>query len=229
MTVDITNTGTKAGKEVVQIYTAAKSGKIIRPKKELKEFKKTALEPGETKTLEFFLDSRSFSYYDTSLHDWCTEEGTYRILAGASSRDIRCETSVYRKGTSAPATLLPDSYLEKGPDGKPVFSTERFAEALGHPVPPVRPAKPFTGNSSIAELSESGMGKLIRKGIAFAKTRLSGKGVSEDMILEAPIRMVFWVSSRVTWDTVDAIADVFNGKSTVFKVYGTMRKKSSGR
>ena len=73
------------------------------------------------------------------------------------------------------------------------------------------------------------MGKLIRKGIAFAKTRLSGKGVSEDMILEAPIRMVFWVSSRVTWDTVDAIADVFNGKSTVVKVYGTMRKKSSGR
>jgi hypothetical protein len=70
------------------------------------------------------------------------------------------------------------------------------------------------------------MGKLMRKGIAFAQSRLSGKGVSEDMILEAPVRSIFWVSSHATWDTVDAIADVFNGKSTVLRVYRTLHGRN---
>ena len=224
VSLDVTNTGTCYGKEAVQIYVAAENSRIARCVKELKGFAKPGLEPGETKTVQILLDDRSFSYYDTAQHAWMVEEGNYRILAGSSSRDIRCEASIFCPGTKTPFTWIPADYTEPDGEGKR-FTEAAFGQALGTPVPPVRALKPFTGSSSVLELTESGMGKLIRKGIAFAKTRLSDKGITDDMIMESPIRMAFWLSSRVTWDTVDAIADVFNGKGTVFRVYGTLRPK----
>lgn len=94
-TITITNTGTLAGKEIVQIYVAPESyataKTIIRPVKELKAFQKVTLLPGETKTLKFTLDFRSFAWYDVDSNDWRTETGTYKILAAASSTDIRSE------------------------------------------------------------------------------------------------------------------------------------------
>ncbi|MBQ8068605.1 MAG: glycoside hydrolase family 3 C-terminal domain-containing protein [Solobacterium sp.] len=224
--VQVTNTGNREGKEIVQLYVAKDRSQIARCTKELKGFEKVNLKPGETKTVSFQLDERSFSYYDVQKHDWSVEAGQYSILIGASSRDIRCEAVLFLDGTLHPYSMIPSDYLKADTQGSERFSREAFASILGGSIPPVRPAKPFTGNSSVAELSESGMGKLIRKGIAFAQSRLSGKGVSEDMILEAPVRSIFWVSSHATWDTVDAIADVFNGKSTVLKVYRTLRGRN---
>ena len=225
-TVQVTNTGDREGKEIVQLYVAKDRSQIARCAKELKGFEKVNLKPGETKTVSFQLDERSFSYYDVQKHDWSVEAGQYRILIGASSRDIRCEAALFLDGTLHPYSLIPLDYLKADTQETERFSREGFARILGGSIPPVRPAKPFTGNSSVAELSESGMGKLIRKGIAFAQSRLSGRGVSEDMILEAPVRSIFWVSRHATWDTVDAIADVFNGKSTVLKVYRTLRGRN---
>lgn len=87
--VDVTNTGAVKGKEIVQIYVKDHTGMAKRPEKELKGFDKVCLEPGETKTVEIELDSRSFAWYNTKLHDWFTGSGQYEILAGASSKDIR--------------------------------------------------------------------------------------------------------------------------------------------
>lgn len=93
--VTITNTGDRFGKEAVQLYVQDVVSRVIRPVKELKGFEKVALEPGESKTVTFTLSKRAWAYYDTEAQGWYTEEGEFRILIGASSRDIRLTETVY--------------------------------------------------------------------------------------------------------------------------------------
>ena len=88
VSVDVTNTGKMAGKEVVQLYVADKESTAIRPVKELRDFAKVELAPGETKTVSFTLGKRAFAYYSVKLHDWHVETGEFDIMIGQSSRDI---------------------------------------------------------------------------------------------------------------------------------------------
>ncbi len=92
--VDVTNTGSVAGAEIVQLYVKNFIGLENRPEKELKNFAKVFLEPGETKTICMELDFRSFAYFNETLNDWFAESGTYGILIGASSRDIKFTAEV---------------------------------------------------------------------------------------------------------------------------------------
>lgn len=94
VSLDVTNSGERDGKEIVQLYVSAKNSSVIRPVKELRGFEKVALKAGETKTVTFTLDKRAFSYWETKIHDWYAETGAYEILAGASSRDIRLSSQV---------------------------------------------------------------------------------------------------------------------------------------
>lgn len=89
VSVDVTNSGAVAGKEIVQLYVSELTREVSRPEKELKGFSKVSLEPGETKTVTMTLDKRSFAYYDVDLKDWYAASGMYEIIVGASSRDIR--------------------------------------------------------------------------------------------------------------------------------------------
>lgn len=99
VSVDVTNTGGMAGKEVVQLYISDVESTVIRPVKELKGFEKVELAPGETKTVTFTLDKRAFAYWNTQLHDWHVETGEFRILIGKSSRDIQLEAAVTVEST----------------------------------------------------------------------------------------------------------------------------------
>ena len=94
VSLKVKNTGNMAGKEIVQLYVADHTGCIFRPAKELKNFVKVFLEPGEEKTVSMELDKRSFAWYSTDLHDWYAAPGEYEILACASSRDIRLRATV---------------------------------------------------------------------------------------------------------------------------------------
>jgi beta-glucosidase len=89
ISVDVTNTGNVAGKEVVQVYVHDRRSALVRPFKELKGFVKIALEPAETRTVSIPLDFRSFAYYHPAYKRWITEDGDFDILIGASSADIR--------------------------------------------------------------------------------------------------------------------------------------------
>lgn len=99
VSVDVTNTGERSGKEIVQLYVADEESTVIRPVKELKGFEKIELAPGETKTVTFLLDRRAFAYYNVQIGDFHVESGAFRIMAGASSRDIRLETVVNVEST----------------------------------------------------------------------------------------------------------------------------------
>jgi beta-glucosidase len=90
----VQNTGTVAGQEIVQVYVRDVASALVRPEKELKAFTKVHLEPGETKTVTFHLSQEAFHYYHPAHNGWFVEPGTFEILIGASSQDIRLQTAV---------------------------------------------------------------------------------------------------------------------------------------
>ena len=95
----VKNTGTRAGKEVVQLYVGDKVASVPRPEKELKGFAKIELAPGESRELVFALDARAFAFYDVLRHAWTVEPGEFEILAGSSSADIRIRATIELEGS----------------------------------------------------------------------------------------------------------------------------------
>lgn len=96
--VDVTNTGTVYGKEVVQIYVRHNNPTLQKPYKELKAFQKIGLEPGETKTVSFELELSKFASYDEKLKQFAVEPGIYTLMAGDSSRNITARAQIAIKG-----------------------------------------------------------------------------------------------------------------------------------
>ena len=94
VSVDITNTGKINGKEVVQLYIQDVQSSVERPLKELKGFKKINLNSGQMKTIVFELNKDDLSFYNPIENSWVVEKGTFKILIGSSSRDIRLEGEV---------------------------------------------------------------------------------------------------------------------------------------
>lgn len=96
ITVKVTNTGKVAGKETVELYIGAKQSFVERPEKELKGFAKIRLEPGESKTVEFTLDDRSFAYYDVRVNDWRVDTGDYTVYVGGSCVETPLSVTVHK-------------------------------------------------------------------------------------------------------------------------------------
>lgn len=91
---DVKNIGDTEGKEIAQLYIAPLGLVVDRPIKELRQFEKINILPGETKTIHFTLDDTDFAYYNICLHEWHIESGKYEIQIGASSRDIRLSEGI---------------------------------------------------------------------------------------------------------------------------------------
>jgi Beta-glucosidase-related glycosidases len=135
--VTVQNTGDRAGKEIVQLYVRDVDSTVMRPTKELKQFAKVDLQPGETTTVTLTLDKRSFAYYNVQLKDWHVESGQYEILIGRSSEDIvlcdtlSVESTVKVKTTVDRSTLLAD--LMSDPDRAPVVQglIQSFQSGMG--------------------------------------------------------------------------------------------------
>jgi len=89
VSVDITNTGKRAGGEIAELYVQDTRPRVDKPVRELKGFAKVFLAPGETQTVTFTLTPRSFAYFDVSGKQWRADAGDYTVEIGASSRDIR--------------------------------------------------------------------------------------------------------------------------------------------
>jgi beta-glucosidase len=91
--LEISNSGRRAGKEVVQVYLRDLEARLPRPEKELKGFIKVDLRPGETEYLCLTLDERALSYWDPEAGQWTAEPGEFEVLVGSSSRDIRARAT----------------------------------------------------------------------------------------------------------------------------------------
>lgn len=93
VSLNLRNSGPREGAEVVQLYIHDVQSSVDRPVKELKAFRRVVLKPGETQTVSFALDKSALAFYDVIKEDWVAEPGTFEVLVGASSRDIRLKAT----------------------------------------------------------------------------------------------------------------------------------------
>ncbi|MDG4857995.1 glycoside hydrolase family 3 C-terminal domain-containing protein [Streptomyces sp. T-3] len=104
--VAVTNTGRRAGDEVVQLYTHQRVSRDKQPLKQLEAFQRVSLKPGQTKAVKLDLTAQDLAHWDVTRSKWVVESGTYDVLVGASSEDIRSRTSLKTRGESIPARDL---------------------------------------------------------------------------------------------------------------------------
>jgi len=93
VSVDVTNTGPRAGQEIVQMYVQDVASRLARPPKELKGFAKVALGPGDTTTVTLTIDKQALAYWDDARQAWVAEAGEFAALVGSSSQDIRARAT----------------------------------------------------------------------------------------------------------------------------------------
>ncbi len=143
VTCTVTNTGSREGAEVAQLYVRDVEASVARPVRELRGFDRLVLLPGETGTATFELDARDLSFWSETVHAWVLEAGEFEVSVGASSRDLRLSATTYVVAPRAAPPLGPMSSLEEwldDPAGAAVLrevlgTTEdgRLAGMLGSP------------------------------------------------------------------------------------------------
>ena len=100
VSVTVTNTGNRPGKEVAEVYVTAPKGAIEKPAQELKAFAKTrTLQPGESQTLTMNIDKADLASFNTKQSAWVADKGTYTFKVGASSRDIKGTATLNIQGS----------------------------------------------------------------------------------------------------------------------------------
>ncbi|MFW5982098.1 MAG: glycoside hydrolase family 3 C-terminal domain-containing protein [Halanaerobiaceae bacterium] len=100
--LNVKNIGSVKSDEVIQLYVNTEKSRVKRPLKELKDFKKTNLEPGESKEITFILTADDFAYWDVSRNKFCIEKSFYNIMIGRSSNDIRLKDKIEIDGEFIP-------------------------------------------------------------------------------------------------------------------------------
>lgn len=204
----IRNTGNVAGSEIAQLYIQHKHPTIFKAKRELKGFDKVFLEPSQSKKVTITLDARSFSYFNTDINDWVIENGEYEIQVGASLSDIRLmHTLNYDKNmTDIPVNcdpkFIPDYYNRQHPIS---IGDGNFTQLTGIPIPFAfkRKEEPFTINSTITELSEVWVGKLLARLALRQSKKLMPSALNDEKIMkmvekgimESPLRSLVAMSN----------------------------------
>ena len=220
VSVTVTNTGDRAGKEIVQLYIAPPCDGIFRPVRELRAFAKVELAPGESRDVSLTLDRRAFAYYDTQGGDWRVDSGIYTVQLGSSSRDIRLSQPVTVHGAAANTEINRKVPAYCDPAACWPVPKAQFEVLLGHPVPAERSLRPFSANSTLSEVQASFAGRLfyraIRKNVS--KQFGSGAGMEEftkiiDAMLEdMPIRQLAMLSGgALTPGVMAGLVDMMNG------------------
>ena len=188
-TVTVTNTGSRAGKTVVQLYVGDRESTVLRPIRELKGFEKVELQPGESRDVTFTLDKRAFAYWNAAIHDWHVETGVFTIEVGQSSRDIEVSGEVTVESTVAlPRHYTADSIFMD------VMADPKAKEALGPMLASIQ--KAFAPSADAGDAAQ--------------------EAISADMGLAMmrymPLRgLVSFSPDKVTDDTLKPLLDALNG------------------
>ena len=184
----IKNTGSVDGAEVAQLYVSDVESTIYRPVKELRGFKKVFLKAGEEKEVSIDLDKRAFAFYNVDAHDWQVETGEFKILVGASSRDIKLEASVNVESTDD--YVIPD-YRAFAPayytaDVNNV-TDEQYRAILGHDIPVSErdKSKPLTILNTIEDAADGKWGGRLNR---MLKKMLGEDNLASAVALQLPIK-----------------------------------------
>lgn len=246
----VTNTGDRAGAEVVQLYVRDPESSAYKPLQELKGFMKLRLEAGASAEAAFELDARSFSYWDRVSGSWQVEPGAYEIRVGASSRDIRLSARVELASSRwaarikasggvagaladggaaavSPADAIP-AYREARVGGAHRVSDADFEALLGRPLPPPAPMRPFTWNSTLGQVAQTRLGRLVLNAVIKTFTKDFAQSGDEALIamvmrsvVEMPFRsLVLMGGGKLSFQSAGFILDLCNGRP--FKAIGRL-------
>lgn len=205
----VTNTGDRAGSDVVQVYVRDHTGVVRRPPRELAGYAKVRLLPGESARVSIRISARAFAYFDVDADGWRTPSGAYDLEVARSSADVVATLRVRVAGDIDRAGEPADS---------PALATDDavFARRLGRPVPRPRPVRPFSRQSTTGEIASTRVGALARA----AMMRRLGVDQLEDeherlmmraMFDEMPLRAVAVFSrGALSLPTVDLLVAVLN-------------------
>ncbi len=218
----VTNTGSRPGSEVIQLYLAKKGSVIIRAEQELKGFTKVHLAPGESREAHFSLSSRDFAYYNTSLADWHVESGEYEVRVGSSSREIHVRENLHY--TSGVKADLPD-LREKTPGyynlaNGLLVSDGEFTTLLGRQIPPRERVKgsPHSINSTITDIQDNWFGRILRVFLDRQVNKLGAKDpflkmMAEKIVADMPLRFITMTGGDgMSILQVEGLVDILNGK-----------------
>jgi beta-glucosidase len=212
VTLTVTNTGERPGSDVVQIYLHDRSGVVSRPRRELAGFAKVRLQPGQTAMVTVTVPARAFAFYDTRVGDWRIPSGAFDLEVARSSIDVVATATVAVKGgvdTAAEPAGAP-----------PVAATdEQFERRLGRPIPRPRPARPFTRQSTLDEISVTRVGRLLRTVLwrlapidEATRADQVTMAMFEHAFAELPLRgAAIHSDGKLRWATVDTLLDILNG------------------
>lgn len=165
VSLTVTNTGKMDGAEVIQLYVGKNSDTaVFKAEKELKAFAKVYLKAGESKRVTLTFNEADLAYYNTKTHGWVVENGTYPILVGANSRDLRLVGSINVTGYRAvSAPYRAETVQAYGEIAACRISDQVFEETIGRPIPREPEILPYTIESSLMDYQATGMGRFVRK------------------------------------------------------------------
>ena len=201
----VTNTGDKAGAEIVQLYVGKEESGFYRPRKELKGFKKVYLEAGQSEQVVLPFDDYTFRYFNTATEQFEVEAGSYQLSIGASSEDIRLTGEISKEGTTAILSdkeALPSYFSGHVMD----VSDEEFAILLGRPVPveswSVGQELRLNDPLSKMQYAKSGLARLVFKILHGLLKKAEAKG-KPDLNLLFMYNMPFRALAKMTGDMID--------------------------
>ena len=221
----VKNTGKSAGKEIAQLYISAPQSTLFKPEKELRDFAKVSLEPGEEKSVIFELNKRSFAYWNVIINDWHVESGIYKILIGSSSQDIRLAKEIKVRSTQEKVSV-PD-YRETAPKYYDLkneildIPLEQFEVLYGKKIPQLdsKPRRPFTLQSTLFDAQGTLVGKILLFILRRLIKKFVGTGSNDDdsmlqmierMLLDFPFRSFGMMG--FSEEIIEGILDLLNHK-----------------
>lgn len=161
LTLTVSNTGTYNGAEVVEVYVGVPAASAVwRPERELRAFAKVRLCAGESKTVSLFFAESELSFYHPTKERFVLENGTYNLLVGTSSEDIRL-TATFTISSGEDVTFPYDDDITKAMTGAGKIDRETFARLLGRPLPAEPPALPLTLESRFVDFRRTFMGRIL--------------------------------------------------------------------
>jgi len=215
VTFTVTNTGSRDGAEVAQVYVSCKNGSVFRPKKELKGFTKVFLKAGEQKTVTVPLDDKAFRYFNIFYDRWEVETADYEISVASSVRDVRLTAVISVEGTQSAS---PYGSLPSYESGKiQNVSDGEFAALLGHTIPSGKWSGRLERNDALCQMyyAKSGPARLVYRVMTRIKEKAEAKGKPDLNILflyNMPFRAICKMSGDlVSSKMVDDILLIVNG------------------
>ena len=234
----LTNTGERDGAEVAQLYVGRKDGRVFRPDKELKGFRKVFLKAGESTKVRIPFDDKTFRYWNVRTEHWEVEGGTYTIMIGASCLDIRLSEEADVKGTTETwpyyTNRMPSYYsglISQVED-------KEFEELLGHPIPSGKWSGDLTVNDAICQMyyAKSPIARFVYNKLTKMKKKSEEAGKPDLNILfiyNMPFRAIAKMTGgMVSMEMVEGIVTMVNGhlfRGLGHTIAGFFRNQSQNR